>query len=62
MKNKLEALLLVDNLIQIASLADEEHKKKAIEEGKAAKAIGESMMLYHLKFLRDLIKEEDHNG
>ena len=59
MKNKEEALTLISNLIHAASLVDEQHKKKSIEEGKGANAVGESWILYHLKVLYNLIDEEE---
>jgi hypothetical protein len=62
MKNKQGALTIVNNLISIAALADEEHKKKSIQEGKAVRAIGESMMLFHLKVLRDLVDQEKESN
>jgi len=62
MKNKEEALTLLNNLIDIASIADQEHKRKSIQEGKAVRAVGESIMLYHLKVLHALIEEEESNG
>ena len=62
MKNKKEALTLLSNLLHAASIADKEHKEKSIREGKAARAIGEGWILYHLKVLENLIQEEEESN
>ena len=40
-----------------AKLLDEENKKLAIANGKSARTLGESWLVFHLKVLRDLIEE-----
>ncbi len=63
MKHKKEALTLLSNLIHAASVADQKHKEESIREGKAARAVGEGWILYHLKVLENLIQdEEESNG
>jgi len=59
MKNKRQALSLLGDLVQVAEEVDELHKKRAIKDGKAVRAVGDSWMLFHLRVLRDLIKEEE---
>jgi hypothetical protein len=60
MKSKNEALTLLSDLIGVAEKVDEDHKKKSIREGKAVRAIGDSWMLFHLRVLESLIKEESN--
>jgi len=62
MKNKQQALALLEDLIEASSNIDELHKKKSIQEGKAVRAVGESWLLFHLRVLRDLINEEEAHG
>tara|TARA_Y100000310_G_C20442960_1_gene696980 strand:+ start:34 stop:210 length:177 start_codon:yes stop_codon:yes gene_type:complete len=57
MKNKEEALKLLDQIMEGAKLLDEENKKLAIANGKSARTLGESWLVFHLKVLRDLIEE-----
>ena len=62
MKNREQALSLLEDLIEVSKNTDELHKKQSIKDGKAARAVGESWMLFHLRVLRDLIKGEESNG
>jgi len=49
-------------LIHAASVADKKHKEESIREGKAARAVGEGWILYHLKVLESLIQEEEESN
>ena len=62
MKNKEQALSLLEDLIEVSKNADELHKKQSIRDGKAVRAVGESWMLFHLRVLRNLINEEESHG
>ena len=53
-----ESLKLLDQIIEKVELEDLEYKQKMIKEHKASKSIGESWTLFHLKQLKNLIKEE----
>jgi len=58
MKQKIErALNLVDELLEVAVMQDEEHRKQALKEHKGAQAIGSSFMVFHLKKLKQLLSE-----
>ena len=57
MKRKEEAEQLLDQILVQAQLADDKHKKKMMKEGKASEAAGESWMVFHLKLLKEIIKE-----
>ena len=49
------ALSMVDEMLQIASKADEEHIRRSISEGQGEKAVGESWQVFYLKNLKDLL-------
>ena len=57
MKPKKEALNLLDEILDRAIVEDEQHKQRMLKEGKGSKSLGESWMVFHLKMLKELIKE-----
>jgi hypothetical protein len=57
--NKETALKLVEQMLEKAREEDERHREKATAEGKAADAVGESWMVFHLKTLKGLISCDD---
>ena len=59
MTNKQTALRLIDQCIEQAKKEDAHHKANAIANNKAAQAVGESFMVFHLKALRGLIENGD---
>ena len=50
------ALNMVNEMLEIARKADEEHIKASIAAGKGEQAIGESWQVFHLKNLKDLLE------
>ena len=52
-----ESAQLLDQLIEHATILDERDKEDAIKEHEGEKAIGESWLLYHLKLLKESLKE-----
>ena len=57
MKNKEKVLNFLDQIIEKAEADDYEYKAAALAANKASQAIGESWMVFHLKALKELIKE-----
>ncbi len=57
MKNKEKVLNFLDQIIERAEAEDYRHKAAALSANRASQAIGESWMVFHLKALKDLIKE-----
>ena len=57
-RNKIEkALNLLDELIGLAEIKDEKHKAESLSKGKSDQAVGESYDCFHLKLLRDILRE-----
>ena len=59
MTNKETALELIEQMLEKAKEEDECHRAKAIAEGRADNAAGESWMVFHLKALKGLISCDD---
>lgn len=57
-QNIKRALNLVDELLKMAVMQDEEHRKQALKEHKGSQAIGNSFMVFHLRKLKQLLSEE----
>tara|TARA_Y100000310_G_scaffold146412_1_gene145726 strand:+ start:2004 stop:2276 length:273 start_codon:yes stop_codon:yes gene_type:complete len=56
-KQKIEkALVLLYELIELAEIKDEEHKKQSIAMGKGEEAVGESFSVFYLKMLRKILE------
>jgi len=55
------SLQMIDELIEFEKLRDCEHKQLMISLHKGTKALGESVMLEHLRNLKELIKEESRD-
>lgn len=53
-----QALDLIDQLIEIEQQREREFKSWCLANHKANQTDGESKMLYHLKVLKELVKEE----
>ena len=59
-KEKIEkALALVNELIDLAEVKDEEHKKQSIAAGKGEAAVGESFDVFYLKLVRNLLEGKE---
>jgi hypothetical protein len=52
-----ESLTLLNQLIEHATILDGKSKNEAIRGHNGEKAIGESWLLYHLKLLKESLKE-----
>jgi len=50
---------LLDQIIEIAIIKDEEEKLEAIEKHQGEKAIGDSVLVYHLKLLKKSIEDSE---
>lgn len=46
---------MIEEMLELAKHKDDMHKTKAIADGKAEQAIGESWEIYHLKNLKELL-------
>ncbi len=56
-KEKIEkATALLTELIELAEIKDEEHKKNSIAAGKAENAVGESFNVFYLKMVKDILQ------
>ena len=58
--NKIRIEKLLDQIIEKAASEDILNKQLALADQDYNYASGESWMLYHLKLLKELIKENDH--
>lgn len=58
--NKIRIEKLLDQIIEKAASEDILNKQLALADQDYNYATGESWMLYHLKLLKELIKENDH--
>ena len=55
-KEKIKAAIsMIEEMLELAKHKDDMHKPKAIADGKAEQAIGESWEIYHLKNLKELL-------
>ena len=52
---------LLDQIIEVAKAGDLEHRKK-LAKSKASLAVGDSWMVFHLKQLKEALKQEDDQG
>jgi hypothetical protein len=53
-----KSLALIDDLIEIETKRDNEYRAWALANNKGKQALGESMMLFHLKTLKELVVKE----
>jgi hypothetical protein len=53
-----KSLAFLDELIKIEELRDAQWKKEMVKQNKSSQISGDSMMIYHLKNLRQLIEIE----
>ena len=57
MKNKDQALKLLDQILLKAESDDVRHKAKMIKAGEGSKSVGTSWLIFHLKELKALIEK-----
>ena len=56
-KEKIEkAVALITELIEVARMKDEEHKKEAVSKGKSEHAVGESYDVFYLNLVKDILE------
>ena len=56
-KEKIEkAVALITELIEVAQLKDDEHKKEAIRAGKSEAAVGQSYDVFYLSLVKDILE------
>lgn len=55
MKNRQQALDLLDQIIEYATTQDSRRKSQAIADHQAEKTVGESWEIYHLRLLKKLL-------
>tara|TARA_B100000519_G_C13912269_1_gene282716 strand:+ start:155 stop:343 length:189 start_codon:yes stop_codon:yes gene_type:complete len=56
-KEKIEkAVALITELIEVAQLKDDEHKKDAIRAGKSEGAVGQSYDVFYLSLVKDILE------
>jgi len=51
-----KALALITELIEVAQLKDDEHKKDAIRAGKSEQAVGQSYDVFYLNLVKDILE------
>ena len=57
-KDRIErATALIDEMLEVATEKDNEHKQRSMALGQAERTVGESWEIFYLKMVRDILND-----